>query len=755
MKSAGVFFAGFVGRFAIRWRWAAVCLAALGMGVPGTRAGIQFDVFPGYDSIIREAVWEPIVCEVLNDGPTFQAVFELAGGFGGNEVQKLSLDLPTNTRKRFTIPVFGRRYGSWNARLLDERGRIRAEQTGVRARKNVARFTPILGALPRTFSGLPILPEIVSKQQTDLQPAVAHLQVPQFPDNPIALQGLDAIYLNSSKALELNETQAGALLAWIQAGGHVVVGVAQAGDVAAAPWLRSLVPVDLAGSATVTLHGEFDQWLRLPDPDESAPKPAAVAIPAPVRRADSRAAPRRRPGSVPVPQPNPAMAAPASNPYATATPDPSQLGVELVVATGALRGGEAIISSGKTPLVVQSAWGRGRVTILLFDPEREPMHGWQNRGWFWAKLIGIAPERWQSQNNYAWYGGSSIDAVFGAMLDSKQVRKLPIGWLLLLLAAYLAVIGPLDQYVLKKINRQMLTWITFPAYVVLFSLLIYFIGYKLRAGVSEWNEINIVDVFPRGAQAELHGSTFFSVYSPANARYPLASDQTYAVLRGESSQGNQGSQSEIELHGNGFRAKIMIPVWTSQLFVQDWWQSGDLPLTATLTADPATLRIQLVNQLDRPLSELRLVAADRVFELGSLPANQTTNLVLAIHKGKALLDYFSPVDFERMTTAVEQRRAAFRGGQNVELGDLARYASAACFYSQFKQQQNQATLYSKFYGPASLDLSAVVKQGQAVLLAWDAKHAPNRAINQFNPLRFSRDTLFRWTMPVVQAAPAR
>ena len=54
------------------------------------------------------------------------------------------------------------------------------------------------------------------------------------------------------------------------------------------------------------------------------------------------------------------------------------------------------------------------------------------------------------------------------MIDSRQVRKLPVEWLLLLLVVYLIVIGPFDQWWLKKINRQMLTWITFPTYVVLF-----------------------------------------------------------------------------------------------------------------------------------------------------------------------------------------------------------------------------------------------------------------------------------------------
>ena len=80
----------------------------------------------------------------------------------------------------------------------------------------------------------------------------------------------------------------------------------------------------------------------------------------------------------------------------------------------------------------------------------------------------------------------SSDGIFGAMIDSKQVRKLPLGWLLALLVAYLAVIGPLDQAWLKKINRQMLTWITFPCYVLDLLRPHLLIGVHLRAGELEW-----------------------------------------------------------------------------------------------------------------------------------------------------------------------------------------------------------------------------------------------------------------------------
>ena len=72
----------------------------------------------------------------------------------------------------------------------------------------------------------------------------------------------------------------------------------------------------------------------------------------------------------------------------------------------------------------------------------------------------MAPELYSSdkasQNANFYGGGWSVDGIFGAMIDSRQVHKLPVGWLLLLLLVYLVVIGPLDQYWLKRIGKPML-----------------------------------------------------------------------------------------------------------------------------------------------------------------------------------------------------------------------------------------------------------------------------------------------------------
>src|ERR1044071_7814557 len=60
------------------------------------RAALQFDVFLGYDGAVREAAWFPVACEVYNDGPSFNAVFELsAGNIGTDQVRRVPLELPT------------------------------------------------------------------------------------------------------------------------------------------------------------------------------------------------------------------------------------------------------------------------------------------------------------------------------------------------------------------------------------------------------------------------------------------------------------------------------------------------------------------------------------------------------------------------------------------------------------------------------------------------------------------------------------
>ncbi len=707
-------------------------------------ANLQFDVFLGYDGIVPEASWFPVVCEVKNDGPSFVGTVEvMPGNYNQGQTRRAVVELPTGTLKRFVIPVFSttRGFASWDVRLVDERGKVRGEQSGLRPRKQIGANTPLLGALPRTASGTPMV-RAVLPQLAELQPAAARFQAPVFPDNPLVLEGMDTLYLNSEKAAELRvPNQVDALYDWLHAGGHLIVAVEQISDVTSTPWLRSLIPCDLKEIQSVQRHAEIQEWVR------SAYGSTNLANTGSSRPAGS-GADRRRSGLPPggnrsVPQPEAA----ANNPFSDLPEDLAFEAAALQVATGEVRDGRVVVAAGDTPLIVTANRGRGRVTALLFSPEREPFRSWKNLPTFWARLTEV-PSAWYVASDFNRQGGWSSDGIFGAMIDTRQVHKLPVGWLLLLLLVYLVVIGPVDQFWLKRIGRPMLTWITFPCYVVLFSLLIYFIGYKLRAGESEWNELHLVDVLPHGERAELRGRTYASVYSPANQRYLLESQERFATLRGEFvgswGAGQSSEKATVMQNGDSFKAEIFVPVWTSQLFVSDWWQSADVPLKVTMAPQSGDQwQVKVENRTDSKLTKAQIVLEDFVLRLGELAAKETKTFNVSKGQGTPLKEFVGSYG-RTFQTAVPSRQSAFGGSESGRISDLPDSTLAASFISQLGGQPNNWS----FVAPPGLDLSSVIEHGNAVLFAWASDYSPIKPMYRFSPRRSHRDTMWRIAVPV-------
>ncbi len=703
-------------------------LLFLGAFLATARAEIQFDVFLGYGDlggggIIPEASWFPVVCEVKNDGPTFNGVIEVSSGsYNNNQTRRMVVELPTGTLKRLSIPVFstGRYQNNWNVRLLDERGRVRAEHANLGPRTGLSSGVTLLGALPRASAGTPVIRQITARN-TDMQPAVARFaEGAILPDNPIEWEGMDSFYLNSEEAPGLGVGQVNALLAWLNDGGHLIVGIEAVSDVNATPWLHSIVPCDLTGMRPVASHPGLQAWLR----DSSA--------------ASWNSAPSRSRRT---------MTSGGSYPeaFANLPADPDFENAELLVATGTPRNGQVLASSGDTPLIITSHQGRGRVTVLLFSPERDPFRSWKNLPSFWAKLSGVSSGLYKDPpENLSMNTGYSIDSVFGAMIDSKQVRKLPVEWLLLLLILYLCVIGPLDQYWLKRLKRPMLTWITFPCYVVCFSLLIYFIGYKLRAGETEWNELHFVDVLVNGDHAELRGHTYASIYSPVNATYKVESDLHYSTFRGEFrgniNGGVQDEHADVLQVGDNFKADIFVPVWTSQLYMSDWWQTAeDVPLAVNVAPAGQDWSVVVINRRDRPLSPARLVIKDIVYDLGEIPALTNKTFKLPAHQGESL-DSFVRTHATAFQEAVQQRQYAFGNSRGGRIDDAPGGSMAVSFLA--------AAGFGNFESTPGLDLSSLPDQGVAVLLAWETDYSPVKPINQFPTRRSHKDTLWRAAAPI-------
>lgn len=746
----------------VRFQWHTalfLVLFILSFITQACRAAVRFDAIVGYNGISPRNAWFPITCELQNDGPSFNAIIEVSPeGSTQGEVSRLALELPSNTQKRVVIPVFATTsLRNWNVRLLNEKGKVLAEPNYIGARRTPG--YPALGVISRTASGLPVLPTIRTRN-AERQPLAVRLQPELFPDNPIVLEGLSALYLSSERATQLTVPQVNALLAWVQRGGHLIVGVDQISDITATEWLRKMMPCELAANGLLKTHPELEQWIHdyaVQSPESRTTTPTPAPQPAPRNRRGPRPA-----AQVPV-TPVPDITV---EDLKAVEPDPDFESTALPVVTGTLLDGKVTLGSASTPLAIQAPRGRGQITVLTFSLEREPFHTWKNRDWFWTKLSGVPNEVYRSTSYNYVANRFSSDGAFGAMIDSKQIRKLSIGWLMLLLGTYLVVIGPLDQYCLKKLNRQMLTWITFPIYVLGFSGLIYLIGFHLRAGDLEYNELHVVDILPNcqltpyypetnevaavsGEAAVLRGQSYCSIYSPANDKYALVGEQPFATLRNEINIWGSGfsGHASVTQHGNGFQAETFVPIWTPQLLVSDWLQPALLPLALKVEEDAARNWIVTIdNKTTRIFTQAKIVLGGRIFDLGELPAQKTRTFNLERERGTMLNEFANNMGAQ-LRNAVDNRRASFANRQSEAL-NVPIASMAVSFSSLVTSTANNGG--ERFQTVNGLDLAEKTSHGHGVLFAWDSDHSFTAPINRFTAHRMHRDTLLRLVFPVQQ-----
>jgi hypothetical protein len=435
-----------------------------------------------------------------------------------------------------------------------------------------------------------------------------------------------------------------------------------------------------------------------------------------------------------------------SNPFTSLAKDPQFESTPVPVFGAELKpGATVVLKQGNVPLLVSSPHGKGEVLALLFSPEREPVKTWANRDAFWVRLIYVSPQAYltEGRDSFAW----STDAIIGSLIETRQVRKMPLGLLMLLLVIYLAVIGPFDRKLVRRLNRPMLTWLTFPAYVVGFSALIYLIGYKLRAGESEYAQLHVVDVIPAGQGNEFHGQTYAAIYSPANQDYPLLVTNRTAVLRNEAQGGwrvgNARERTQIAQVGHGFAARVQVPVWTSRLLVCEWTDSGAPAVSAAITRQGEGWNLRLANQTDR-LMEIRLGVEGRIYELGNLGPRQVLSTNLLSSHGTRVAEFVNSYRSSFQNAAMYRMRH-FAGGEQSQAMVTSSAAVACSFLSEADSRQASTS----FLSLSQLDLTTIIEPGhQAVLFVWDLKGDRLPRLNQFTPARFSEKTLWRQLLPI-------
>ena len=206
--------------------------------------------------------------------------------------------------------------------------------------------------------------------------------------------------------------------------------------------------------------------------------------------------------------------------------------------TGPLDHGTVLARSGDDVIAAEAGYGRGSVTLIGFNPAEPWIAEGTPSDVLWHRLLPQTSG--PALNPLAVTDDSQI--VF-ALQNLPSIDLPPIEQLLILLVAYIALIGPINYLILRRLDKREWAWITIPALVVVFAVGSYGLGATLKGSDVIVNQITVV----RAAQGTGRGigQAYIGIYSPSRRSFDVRIPGG-ALLSNPASQSQTG-QTEVPL----------------------------------------------------------------------------------------------------------------------------------------------------------------------------------------------------------------
>ena len=184
---------------------------------------------------------------------------------------------------------------------------------------------------------------------------------------------------------------------------------------------------------------------------------------------------------------------------------------DLPALSGDLTDGRALATVGDRVVAAERTYGIGQVTLLGFDPAADWIAETKASAGMWRRLL---PAR---------SGGGLVfsddNMLVSAVSQLPSLALPPVGGLIVLLGAYILLIGPLNYLVLRRLDRREWAWLTMPVLIVAFTVGSFAFGAALRGNDVIVNEVAIVSGAPGATDGS--GQIYVGIFSPSRGRYQV------------------------------------------------------------------------------------------------------------------------------------------------------------------------------------------------------------------------------------------
>ncbi|MEN6575550.1 MAG: hypothetical protein ABFD90_04340 [Phycisphaerales bacterium] len=261
------------------------------------------------------------------------------------------------------------------------------------------------------------------------------------------------------------------------------------------------------------------------------------------------------------------------------------------------------------------AAGRGRTIVSTGDspdpnsPADPPLYDNRHR-------IGVAQ--------------TAANQVMNYLFELRQMQPLSIWWVILTLTALAVLLGPVDYWMLKRLDKQPLTWLTSTAWIVVFTIGAYYGVQYLRAGSMELRAVTVVDGIAGGDCT--WATSFAGIFAPRSDDYQfddLMPNQWWsgiAPMQNEIwAQSRESGVRQIHCRqsdGGNLPVSLPISIWTVQSLLCEWMPK-EMPLAATVERSDGGVTVEIRNLSDHPIRKGYILLENSCADLGPVAARST------------------------------------------------------------------------------------------------------------------------------------
>jgi hypothetical protein len=453
---------GRASRFALALPAALAVLAVLGPVADASPSPLVITAQVGYSNTVKLGVWMPVDVDVANSGPAFDGTLQIE--LNATSFAKGGLPGAGTVVYQAALSLAPGATKHFRTYVLQEQSgpiTVQAVQGGRVAASSEASPGNTLSSLVGVISDQPsTLNALAGAAPAGWTPGIVHLSASDVPDSAVVLSAFDLIAIDDFSTDTLTAAQRTALEDYVLHGGSLLIGTGGSWHKTLAGLPAEIVPLK-AGSSTVLAHSATLQGVA---------------------------------------------------------------GMEI--ATGAIAGGaRPWLSEGGHPLIVEMPAGSGLVMLAAFDWNQDAVAGWSGTPALLRQvLVRTALGSQASSTNTFNAAGpfvGSISSRGGSVaqaLGNLPALDLPSFWLIgALVLVYVLLVGPVNYFVLRALNRRALAWVTVPAIALVASAGAYGSSVATKGQSVQANEVSIVHVEP--GSARVYQELYTGIIAPTRGDY--------------------------------------------------------------------------------------------------------------------------------------------------------------------------------------------------------------------------------------------